>query len=228
MLPPPLFLFLFLFLFLHSKILDFWNCQADTSLVNPSNNFALTGHAAIEAVASPARLEILSALGDEPMTTQELAQRLGRSRQSLYYHLDVLAQTGLVTIEEPAEGERERRFRVKPKRVAIGARRGSPRERKAGAKVLQAMLRLTAREATAALADPATRFDGALREMIGVRGKARFTEAQLRRANELIDQLEALLTEAKSGSPADGLYAVTVVLTPAREAGTTDNRNRGK
>jgi DNA-binding transcriptional ArsR family regulator len=192
------------------------------------DNIPLTGQAALEAVASPARLEILSALGDGPRTTQELAQRLGRSRQSLYYHLDMLEQAGLVATEAPAEGERERLFRLKSKRVAVSGLRESAHNRKAGAKAIQAILRLTAREATAALEDPATRFDGALREMIGIRGKARLTAAQLRRANKLIDQLVALLMEAKEGSPATPLYAVTLVLTPAREAGNGEVRKQEK
>jgi DNA-binding transcriptional ArsR family regulator len=179
----------------------------------------LTGQAALEVVASPARLEILSALGDEPKTTQQLAERLGRSRQSLYYHLDVLEQAGLVAPAAPAAGERERRFRLTSQRVAVRTRRESAQDRKAGAKAIQALLRLTAREATAALEDPATRLDGGLREMIGVRGKARLTQAELRRANRLIDQLVALLADATSESPSDPLYAVTLVLTPARDAG---------
>lgn len=187
-----------------------------------------TGQTALDAVASPARLEILFALGDGPMTTQELARRLGRSRQSLYYHLAVLERAGLVAVEPPAEGERDRRFRATAERVAASARHESARDRKAGAKAIQAILRQTAREATAALEDPATRFDGALREMIGIRGKARFTEAQLRRANELIDQLLALLAEARGESSAGRLYALTVVLTPAREAGNAKPRNQGK
>jgi DNA-binding transcriptional ArsR family regulator len=188
----------------------------------------LTGHAALEAMASPARLEILSALDDKPKTTQELAERLGRSRQSLYYHLAVLEQAGLVATEAPVAGGRERLFRLKSKRVAVGGLRESAYNRKAGAKAIQAILRLTAREATAALEDPATRFDGALREMVGIRGKARLTAAELRRANKLIDQLVALLMEAKEGSPANPLYAVTLVLTPAREAGNAAVRNQEK
>lgn len=182
----------------------------------------LIGRVALEAVASPARLEILSALGDGPRTTQELARRLGRSRQSLYYHLGLLEQAGLVVVEAAAGGQRERRFRLVRERLAVAARRDSAQERRAGTKAIRAMLRLTAREASAALEDPATRFDGALREMIGFRGKARLTEAQLRRANELIDGLETLLREARGESPAVPLYAVTLVLTPAREAGESE------
>ncbi len=186
----------------------------------------VTGKKALAAVASPARLEILSALGDGPKTTRDLARQLGRSRPSLYHHLDLLVRSGLVAAEELAEGERERQYRVKPERLAIGARRGSVPDRKAGARVVQAILRLTAREATAALADPGTRFDGGSREMIAIRAKARLTKVQLARVNALIDQLEALLTDAKGGFPARRLYALTLVLTPAREAGRAVEEQR--
>jgi DNA-binding transcriptional ArsR family regulator len=187
----------------------------------------LTGRIALEAVASPARLEILSALSDGARTTRELARRLGRSRQSLYYHLGLLKRAGLVVVEAPAEGQRDRWFRLRGERLAVAARRDSARDRRAGAKAIGAILRLTAREASAALEDPATRFDGALREMIGFRGKARLTEAQLRKVNELIDELEALMREARGGSPAVPLYALTLVLTPARDAGESDSGIEG-
>jgi len=181
----------------------------------------LIGRAALDAVASPARLELLSALGDGPATTIELAGRLGRSRQSLYYHLRVLERAGLVCVDLPDEGARERRFRLRNERIAVAAARGSPHDLAAAAKALRAVLRLTAREASAALTDPATRFQGALREMIGFRGKVRLPEAELKRANQLIDELERLFRPAKGGSTDLPLYALTLVLTPAREAGGT-------
>jgi len=179
----------------------------------------LIARGALEAVASPARLELLSALGDGPATTDELARRLGRSRPSLYYHLGLLERSGLVLVEPPAEGSRERRFRLVSERLAVGARRGSCRDRAVAARAIGAMLRLTAREASAAVVDRGTRVDGERRELIGFRGKARLDDAQLRRANELIDELEALLRAAKGASREVPLYALTLVLTPAREAG---------
>lgn len=190
--------------------------------MNAPPEFPLLGRTALEAIASPARLELLGALGDGPLTTAELAARLGRSRQSLYYHLGLLEKAGLVVGEPPAEGERERRYRMREGRLAVGARRGSTADRSAATKALRAILRLTAREAAAALEDPGTRLRGPEREMIGFRGKARLTEAQLRRANELIDELEALFREAKGGSLDLPLEALTVVLTPARDAVASD------
>jgi DNA-binding transcriptional ArsR family regulator len=183
------------------------------------DNRPLTGQAGLEVLSSPARLEILSALADGPTSTEELAERLGRSRPSLYYHLALLEQLGLVATEAPAAGERERLFRLTSARVAVATRRKSAQDRKAGAKAIQAILRITAREATTAMEDPATRVDGALRQMVGVRGKARLSDAELRRVNRLIDQLTTLLMDAKEGAPTDRLYALTLVLTPAREAG---------
>jgi DNA-binding transcriptional ArsR family regulator len=187
--------------------------------MNASSEFPLSGRAALESVASPARLELLSALRDEPLGTAELAARLGRSRQALYYHLGLLERAGLVVAEPPAEGERERRYRIREGRLAIGARRDSPADRSAATKAIRAILRLTAREVTEALEDPGTRFRGPQREMIGFRGKARLTGRQLRRVNELIDELEALFRDAKGDSASLPLEAITVVLTPARNAG---------
>jgi len=182
----------------------------------------LIGAAALDAVASPARLELLSALGDGALTTHELAARLGRSRQSLYYHLELLEEAGLVVAEPSGPGSRERQYRLREGRLAVGARQDSPADRAAAARAIGAILRLTGREAAQALEDSATRLRGPLREMIGFRGKARLTEVRLRRVNELIDELEVIFRDAKSGSTELTLEALTIVLTPARDAGVPD------
>ncbi|MEJ2503433.1 MAG: winged helix-turn-helix domain-containing protein [Gemmatimonadota bacterium] len=176
------------------------------------------GPAAVEAVGSPARLEILSALGDGPRTTRELACRLGRTRQSLYYHLGLLEDAGLVAAESVAGRPRERRYRVVEERIAVAARRSSVAGREAAAKAIGAILRLTGREAAAALKDPTVRSAGPLRELVGFRCKARLDEVGLGRVNALIDELETLLRSRESGATDVPLYALTLVLTPAREA----------
>lgn len=183
----------------------------------------LIGVAALDAVASPARLELLSALGDGPLTTRELAARLGRSRQSLYYHLELLGEAGIVVTEPSGSDSRERRYRLREGRLAVSARHDSPADRTAAARAIRAILRLTGREAAEALEDSATRLRGPMREMIGFRGKARLSDAQLRRVNELIDELEVIFRDAKSGSTELPLEALTIVLTPARDAGGSDS-----
>ncbi len=190
--------------------------------MNKPPEIPLIGAAALDAVASPARLELMSALGDGPLTTRELAARLGRSRQSLYYHLGLLEEARLVVKEPSGQDSRERRYRLREGRLAVGARHDSPADRTAAARAIRAMLRLTGREAAEALEDSTTRLRGPIREMIGFRGKARLTEAQLQRVNELIDELEAIFRNAKSGSAELPLEALTIVLTPARDAGASD------
>lgn len=59
----------------------------------------------LEALTSPVRMEILSAveaLG--PCTAAELAASLGRAQSSLYFHLEQLLEVGLLLKEERPEG----------------------------------------------------------------------------------------------------------------------------
>ena len=55
---------------------------------------------AMRALAHPARLELLAALSDGPLTATQCAERVGESPQSCSYHLRTLAKYGFV---EPAE-----------------------------------------------------------------------------------------------------------------------------
>ena len=138
-------------------------------------------------------------------------------------------QSGLVAVNAPVEGEREQRFRLKPKnRVAIAARRESARDRKSRREGDPGDPPPDGAGGNGRVGGSGDAVQWCAAGMIGMRGKARLTEAQLRRANKLIDQLEALLTDAKGDSPADPLYALTVVLTPAREAGNAEVRNQEK
>jgi hypothetical protein len=54
--------------------------------------------------------------------------------------------------------------------------------------------------------------------MLAMRGKARLGAKQLKRLNSLIDQIGALLGEQRTQARGDRVYALTLVLTPARDA----------
>ncbi len=178
------------------------------------------GPRALEAVASPARQELLSALGHGPATVTELSVRLGRSRQALYYHLGVLSGAGLamVTAWRGDGRNRERVYGLRSDRVAVGARAGSARDLAAAGRAVTAMLRLTGREVRQAIVSPEVRRLGARRELMALRGKARLAPEELRRLNRLLGQVQSLLRGAKSRRANHRLYSVTIVLTPSREA----------
>src|SRR5688572_26390630 len=67
---------------------------------------------AIEALASPHRLEIVSALGEaEQASIAALAKRLGRTPHSLYYHVKLLERAGVVrTADTQRRGRRDERI----------------------------------------------------------------------------------------------------------------------
>jgi DNA-binding transcriptional ArsR family regulator len=52
---------------------------------------------AIKAASHPVRDQILRSLKNGPLSAVDLEEMLGQSRYNLYHHLDVLAQTDLVT-----------------------------------------------------------------------------------------------------------------------------------
>lgn len=190
----------------------------------PNHHSRRSTQAILKAVASPARLELLEALAQGPATTRELAARLGRSRQSLYYHLDLMIRAGLVEACATDQYNQEQRFSVRGDRLLLDGRGASSADRRGATRATRALLRAAEREANAALAAPATRLGGSLREFVGVRGKAHLSESGLRRANALIDELVALFRDS-GGDEAQGPYSLTIVLTPARRRNATQGND---
>jgi len=185
----------------------------------PPLRLEAAGRRVLEALASPIRQELVTAFGGRPATVRELAGRTGRTRQALYYHLGHLERAGLVVVEgsQGAGPDRERIYRLARTSIGLGARRTTAPERRAALRAVDAMLRLTAREVRAIAVLPELTTDQSLRP-IAVRGKGRLTATQLARVNELIAEAGQVFRPA-TRSPSDcRLYALTIVLTPAREA----------
>ena len=89
---------------------------------------------------------------NSPATVRDLAARLGRSRQSLYYHLITLERAKLVTVTgwTGAGRDRERVYAVTRGPIAVGARLRSA-DLAAADRAVKALLRMTAREVSAVL-----------------------------------------------------------------------------
>ena len=82
--------------------------------------------AAMQAVADPLRIRILKRLGD-PASAKELAADLDRPVTSLYHHLDLLEQHGLITVVDVHKEGRAlvRRYQRRGNRFEAAARRVS-------------------------------------------------------------------------------------------------------
>lgn len=176
----------------------------------------LASPAAIAAIASPARQEVVDALGDGPTSVRELATRLGRSRQALHHHIAALVRAGVVApLGARGHGVRQERvYALRSDRIAVKPAGSSRREVEATTRALDALLRLTGREVTRALTMPGVSRSGSGRELLALRGKARLSAQRLARLNTLLDEIVLLLRETRADRT-DPLFALTLVLTPS-------------
>jgi predicted ArsR family transcriptional regulator len=180
---------------------------------------AAAGARALQALASPVRQEIITAFADGPLTVKDLAQRLGRTRQALHYHVEQLVRAGILRAAgtRPAGRRQEALYEVTSDTVS-GAARRSRRELALAERAAGALLRLTERELRAAIrAGRGAASEGAVREVVAARAKCRLDAAGLARLNGLFDEIVTVLRQAEPRADAP-TYAVTLVLTPARDA----------
>jgi DNA-binding transcriptional ArsR family regulator len=192
--------------------------------------------AALEAVASPVRQEVMSELGEGEATVKELAARLGRSRQALHFHVGVLERAGLVEAGgERGEGrEKERVYRRCPGAGDLRARGAGPmsrRERAAAVRAAESMLRVTQREVARAVMGGRIGSGEGRAPAVVMRAKARLDKASLARFEELMKEMASLFRGAKGKNQGARMLALTLVLTPARESkvgGADAGNSRGE
>lgn len=193
----------------------------------PGRRPTVAAERSLEALASPIRQEIISAFVDGPLTVKDLAQRLGRTRQALHYHVEHLVRAGILRAAgaRPAGRRQEALYEVTSDTVS-GASQRSRRDRGLAERAAGALLRLTERELRAAIrAGRGAASTGAAREVVAARGKCRLDAAGLARLNGLFDEIVTVLRQAEPRADAP-TYAVTLVLTPARDAALARRKPR--
>ncbi len=173
---------------------------------------------AIVELFKPARLEIYESLQTAGASSAaDLAERLGRKVDTLYYHLKKLAAIGVVVTSKEGAGDGPGRpgvvYELAARLVTMNMDMTSPSVREAFVKGSSAVLRLADRDVQAALDLPNTRHEGARRNMLVRRYRARLTPAELKQANSHIDALHALFTD-RSGASEGKFHVITTVLTP--------------
>lgn len=176
----------------------------------------ISDSARLEALVSPVRQDILDTLlAGPPMAVRELAEQTGRTATSLYYHLDRLAEVGLVRTSERTrtDGRTETLFRVEGEGLEIEYRPEDPENRSTVTRVVRSILRLTERDFGRGFDHEDARVEGPARNLWGARRKAWLDEDEQRRVNELLRELESLLAERRSPEGRT-LCAVTWAITP--------------
>lgn len=181
------------------------------------------GPKATSELFKPARLEIYEALQiGGPSSIAELATRLGRPADSLYYHVRKLLAIGVIE-ELPGEaressgpGRRGAVYSLVGRLVDVALNPRSRRSREAWADGGAAVLRLVQRDFGRALESGDVRPTGPRRNLFLRRLKLRLDAAQLREVNEHIEALNELLMKHAENTAGD-LHAITCVMTPLEE-----------
>ena len=103
----------------------------------------------LKTISIPPRMAIFGALGEKPMTTKQVALKLGEKITKLYHHVSALESAGLVELVETKQnrGVIEKYYRAIAKTIHVDRSlfAGSPQERIVAKKV-QKMIALTFEE----------------------------------------------------------------------------------
>jgi len=175
----------------------------------------------LKALVSPVRQDIVDTLQSlGTASTTDLAEQLGRPADGLYYHVRALLKAGLVVSagNRPQGGRNEALYRTAAPEHGMKLSYEQPgrNARATLERLVASMLRTANRNFREALARPEIETEGPERELWAARGKGWVTQAELRRANALLDELGQLLAQRRSPRR-DRLVSLTFVLAPARK-----------
>jgi hypothetical protein len=168
-----------------------------------------------EALTSPLRVEILGQFtGPTPLSVRDLAERMGRTPHSIYYHVHLLARVGLLREVGRREGGGRSEALYQPVRDRVGLDAADPGAGLAIRRTMGAAFRMAERDLEAALesapGDP---------RLFGMRAHFRAPPRVLKQVRRHLQAaLEIVQREARRGAGRDQgpLYSLTLALLPLR------------
>lgn len=175
------------------------------------------------ALASPLRLEILGLFTQsEPLSIAEMAELMGRSAGSLYHHVNLLENAGLLkrTGTRPKGKRHEALFQPAATRIQIESKSAGQDGSLLVVKTMASAFRMAERDMEAALRTGNCRSEGPDRNMFAARMHLRASPKLLGRINKHLKAIEDLLeAEAiKEPKPSgdDQHLSLTIALLPLR------------
>ncbi len=197
------------------------------STPDPPDPYLIRELRQLRALESPARVEIVDAFSASgPASIATVAHHLGRTPESLYYHVKKLLEVGLLEHagERIAGKNREALYTTPARQMLLGSPGRSRAKLDSVVKIVRGNLQLGMRDVERAFRDPSSRFSGPERNVSSARVKAWLTESQLKEALGLLDRLDALMNGSTPGKN-KVLYALGTVLTPIEPRSSARSRN---
>lgn len=188
----------------------------------------------IRGLRAPIRQEILDAVqSGGACSVAELASRLNRAPDALYYHLHALIKLGLLVRLDPEFGPGAMRIDVPGRPVSIQYRPDSRAQTKALCELVGSMLRIAERDFGSGISSPKAVVDGPGRNIWAARVQARLKQDEAERLHAALQDAQAILSSAagRSSQSEGDMVALTFVLTPlcprTRTSGPSDGTDTG-
>ncbi len=193
------------------------------------NAFSIVGKRKLASLTSPVRQEILDAMHAlGRASVAEIADAVNRAPDSLYYHLRILLEVGLVRKagERLAGTRRETIYDLpgRPLKIKYG---NSPVTRAAIGKTISSMLRLADRDFQSAILNNKIKLDSNDSVLNGARLKAWLAPAQIVEIKEHLLQIERIMSNGKKTRDSE-LIAFTRLLIPVEEKKRSRNPKNEK
>lgn len=165
------------------------------------SRFVLTSADQVRALTAPLRRRILEVLARQPMTTKQVAERLGQPPTRLYHHVAALEAAGLIELveERRKRGTVERYYQSIAREFAIDRRLFAATPLREAASEVEALFGEALLETQeeirqsldAGLLNPDRAGSGAMFGRIRVRGSAEQMHGILGRLQALMEELRA-------------------------------------
>lgn len=184
-----------------------------------------------EALTSPLRLEILGQFtGPTPLSVRDLAERMGRTPHSIYYHVHLLARVGLlreVGLRPGGAGRGEALYR--PVQDTIRVDSAEPGAEDTIRRTMAAAFRMAQRDLDSALESASRRAPAdppGLATRLHFRATPRTVKDVRRHLQAAIDIVQR---EARSGArgTTGSMYSLTLALLPLRGRGQMEGDGGG-
>jgi len=181
-----------------------------------------------KALTSPLRLEILEHFLNGPMAVADLAARMGRRPDSLYYHVRTLVKVGiLLPAGTRKSGKRdEALYRVVAPSLGMGGEPDDPHLVDDAVKALRAGFRMSERELRDAMESGRLCDEGDQRNHWCARQRCRLRPSALKSINKHLAAMQKIIDREFRRPPhADEdaqLCSFTVALIPLADADETD------
>ena len=184
-------------------------------MATPRKTFVIRRAEQLAALSSPVRCRIVESLSVHgPSSVREIASRVDRLPESLYYHVRALVDVGIVLQRGKRKvGRRsEAVYRLVAPRLVIDPKQRSRAYLEALTGTCAAVLRLAERNYRTSVDRGGFTLSGAKRSLLVRRCTARLDRAGLTELNQLLDRVADLLEEHEDSKSSD-TYALTIVLT---------------